>query len=406
MKINCYQVLIFFTLIFSVENQAQNKYLEGYYLTNNGQKIDCLILDEDWKSNPTSFNYKLNENAEVVNLSIDNASVFGIIDHSRYERHEVLNGKKIKDLQPSVNNAELDFKKERLFLKVLVEGDVNLYQYEEGSLKLFFIKNPENGKVEQLIFKTYANQDNQILYNNQFRTQLYKFLNLDRIDKDKLREIDYYRKELTGIVQLSNGDNSINFSENNKKNKKSTFNIYAKAGVALSSLEFKGPIANQNLTFDDETIFRFGVDIEYVFPFNNNKWAAYANPTYQNYKAESFFLVAEGLPSESRIETNVEYNSIELPFGIRHYFFLADDSRIYLNAAIVLDANLNSSIKSTGNRFLDIRSGTNFSIGIGYQYQKFGLEFLYFTSRNLLDRYLGNEANYKAVAFQLSYKLF
>ena len=130
---------LFLNLYLSTEIFAQNNFQKGYYINNNGNVIECLILNEDWKSSPSIFKYKISEGQDVNTASIENVSVFEINGALKYERHEVLIARNLKDLTPTQNNSELDFKKETLFLKVLVEGDVNLYQYEDGSLKIFFI---------------------------------------------------------------------------------------------------------------------------------------------------------------------------------------------------------------------------------------------------------------------------
>lgn len=401
LKISCLILLI----LFINQISAQTKFKSGYFINNSGDKVDCLIKSEGWKTNPKFFEYKLNENDKVKTGTLETVKSFVIDGISKYEKHEVMIGKDIRDLQPSKDNSELDFKKETLFLKMLIEGKVNLYQYEEGSLNIYFIKNPETSEVEQLVYKTYANQENRVKYNNRFRTQLYQALHSEKISV-KLRNVDYKRDDLVEIVSLYTGDEDSESNTTYFKKTKLDFNLYGKTGIGFTSLKAEGSTPGQNFAYDNKAIFRIGVELELILPFNNNKWALFISPTYQSYENNSQWIIGEGLPSESVIETPIEYNSIETPIGIRHYFFLNDNSKLYLSGALVVDANLNSQIKTTRTEILELQSSANFMLGLGYQYRQFGVEALYFTTRDLLDRYVGISAYYDVFAFQLTYKFF
>lgn len=54
-------ILIFTLTILSINTFAQD-FEKGFYIENNGKRVDCLIKNIDWLYNPESFEYKLNEN--------------------------------------------------------------------------------------------------------------------------------------------------------------------------------------------------------------------------------------------------------------------------------------------------------------------------------------------------------
>ena len=69
---------------------------------------------------------------------------------------------------------------------------------------------------------------------------------------------------------------------------------------------------------------RFGVETEFILAFNKNKWGVTIEPTYQYYKSEK---------KPSDVEAKLNYTSVEIPIGIRHYFYLSEKSKIFINAS-------------------------------------------------------------------------
>lgn len=54
-------LLLLLALKFSFVVNAQINFEKGYFISNDNEKIECLIKSIDWKNNPTEFKYKLNE---------------------------------------------------------------------------------------------------------------------------------------------------------------------------------------------------------------------------------------------------------------------------------------------------------------------------------------------------------
>lgn len=51
--------LLILTVLLSLITNAQIIFEKGYYITNDDQKIDCFIKNNDWKYNPSEFDYQL-----------------------------------------------------------------------------------------------------------------------------------------------------------------------------------------------------------------------------------------------------------------------------------------------------------------------------------------------------------
>jgi hypothetical protein len=108
---------------------TQVKFDSGYFVANDGRKTVCLIKNYDWKYNPTEFLYKQNENADVQKATIGDVREFGIVNFSLYERFEIDIDTSTDQLDAKTTNASPEFKRETVFLKVLVQGKASLYSY-------------------------------------------------------------------------------------------------------------------------------------------------------------------------------------------------------------------------------------------------------------------------------------
>ena len=111
------------------------------------------------------------------------------------------------------------------------------------------------------------------------------------------------------------------------------------------------------------------------------------------------------MPFDDKITVN--YTSIELPIGIRHYMFLGNNSKLFINAALIYDFSQNSNFDFERLPDLDIKSNNNLVIGLGYKHHdKYSLEFRYAISRNLLSNQAVWNSDYNNIAIIFGYTLF
>lgn len=162
--------------------------------------------------------------------------------------------------------------------------------------------------------------------------------------------------------------------------------------------------SNKNVNFDNEFIYRFGGELEMILPFNNNKWAIIIEPSYQSYSGETIRYNSESFLSDVKIEAT--YNSLEIPFGVRHYFFLNDESKIFVNAFYTLIYTKDSDIKFNDETGLEIEKAAGQSIGLGYSNKKLSAECRYEFTRDILSTYSYWFSDYNQVSLIFGYQLF
>ncbi|MGO2101595.1 MAG: outer membrane beta-barrel protein [Psychroflexus halocasei] len=404
------QLLSLLLFIIGFNSYAQITFEEGYYIDNSGQKITCLIKNVDWKNTPTQIEYKLQENDEAQLKSIETLDEFGINGISKYIKAKVEIDRSSKNINRLSQNRNPIFSEENLFLKVLVEGQANLYEYNDGNLLRYFYS-LKDSEIKQLIYKKYKTVDGDVSENNRYRQQLWSDLSCDGFDQQKLEYINYSKRDLVKQFTKFNDCVESDYINFNAKDKRDFFHLTIKPRLNISSLTFGNSLSDIDpIEFDDETGFGIGIDLEFVLPFNKNKWAITLEPAYQSFKSESS-SPTDNIVGGERVAI-VDYSSIEIPIGLRHYFYINKKSAIYLNAAYVMDFSMSSSVEFTrkdGSNLntIEVKKGNNIAFGAGYQYnKKFSLEFRYQTNRDILDSYEYWSSDYSSMSFILGYQIF
>ncbi|MFK5878829.1 MAG: tRNA modification GTPase [Flavobacteriaceae bacterium] len=414
------QLILLLTAFTATNFYSQINFEKGYYIHNSGQKTDCLIKNNDWKNNPIGFEYKISENDETKTFSIKSIKEFGIYDNVKYIRKAVMIDRSSETIKTMSLDKNPIFKEEELYLKVLIEGKANLYFYEDGRLRRYFY-NIENSNIEQLIFKSYLENSNNehldkdsyesIRKNNRFRQQIWTDLKCSTIKLNSVEKLEYKKNSLIHIFSQYNKCSNSDFINYGGKQNVKLFNLTLRPRLRSSSLALQNDTSlSSDIEFGNTLGFGFGVEAEFILPFNKNKWAISIEPTYQNFKANKTTDVSN--VSGGKLIGEVKYNSIEVPVSIRHYFFLNKNSKIFVNASFVIDFTSKSSIEfkradNSSYNTLDITTGTNLALGIGYKLNnKYGIEMRYQAGRDIIENYSFWSSSYKTLSVIFGYTLF
>ncbi|MBG7631799.1 MAG: tRNA modification GTPase [Bacteroidetes bacterium] len=398
MKIKLLLSIIF---LVSIHTNAQIIFEKGYFINNNDQITECLIKNIDWRKNPTGFEYKLLQNDLPKEANISTVKEFGVYNYSKYIRAFVKIDRSPTETNELSYNRNPIWSEEILFLKVLTEGPASLYNYiDERSNGFFFNKN--NGAIEQLVCKNYLNNDNTVSKNIYYKQQLLNNVNCKKLNALAFTKIRYFENELVKHFNNNNlceGEEIISYKASKPKKQ---LHLKITPGINFSSISVQNNDnkiwkPKEDVDFDSKTNFRIGMELEYIFPFNKNKWAFITAFNYQYYK--------DTQELETQIAT-VNYQSIELSMGLRYYIYLNSNSKIFLNAIGVYDFNLDSSIEYERSRSdFEIRTTVNTAFGLGYNFNKFSAELRIYSRRNLLMNHIGVWADYNNLSFIIGYNI-
>ena len=404
------QILLLLFLTFHTILFAQIQYEKGYYLTNNGEKVEGYIENKDWKYTPESFSFKSSFNSKEKIISIKNSKLFAFENSKVFEKFTV----KIDTSKTQLKNLNTDrnphYNEKTVFLELLVEGDANLYSNNSTNFKKKYFFKTSTNTITQLVFKEYIikksnNGTPSVAKNNYFKQQILNNLKCEIIDLNRVNSLSYKKKNLVRIFEDYNKCKDENYNPY-YEDKKNSHNIALsiRPGLTYSSIDFTY-IDDLNAKFDTEIGYRIGFELEYILPFNNNKWGIIIEPSYSQYDSRIFLKDSNDytyIDNSQNIE--ITYNSLGLQAGLRYYFFINNKASIFINGTFYQQfsaSNSNLEIQHSRN-FSIYKSTNNLAAGVGFNFnRKIALEINY-SNRELLN-YSEISAKYNQFSLILSY---
>jgi hypothetical protein len=247
-----------------------SKFEKGQIVTINGKQIDCFIDNQYWEKTPQSFIYKHEVNSEkTYNIISDSLKIIKISGVLLYKRFET-------DIEVSSHDNSIDdgakpkYQKKSVLMKCLVNSKTCLYAYKSSNnYGYYYAKENENPKY--LIFKPYKRQvksKTKLMYNNGFRSQLFKELSLHSYDLNQYSDIEYNEKDLIEYFKKYNGqlNATIQILDNKPT---SLFNLYvfANSNLLFGTFEYSG----KDLKVEDGFSNSIGVGGSYKLPICDYK---------------------------------------------------------------------------------------------------------------------------------------
>jgi hypothetical protein len=162
------------------------------------------------------------------------------------------------------------------------------------------------------------------------------------------------------------------------KQNRDFLNLRITPGLNYSSMT----ISSLAVEFKPKVNIRLGLDAEIILPFNKNKWALVFEPTYNSFNSEG----------ESNIgKLSITYNYIEFPFGLRYYFFLNSETKLFVNGYMLPGyvTAFNNTIVSEypgapSYKLNYYHSIHYYAMGGGISFNRFSAEMRYYTGQNPL----------------------
>jgi len=397
MKIR-FLLLLFFI---SIHSFSQIKFEKGYFIDSENHKTECLIKDSDWRNNPSKFKYKLGEIDEVKEADISSITEFCIYERAKYVRANVKIDRSGEELSNLSNSRNPEFSEEQLFLKVVEEGPATLYYYRDPKISRLFYK-VNDLPLEQLVYKEYYTADGLVATNAMFRQQLFINVNCNKsVSVASIESIRYNEKELAKYFQKYNECTGDTIPKQVKE-KRDLFNLRIIPGLNYSSFSISNYL--YKIDFNKKVTFRIGLQAEFVLPFNKNKWSVIFEPTYQSFNSKG--------KNKSEDIAKINYAFIEFPVGIRHYFFLNEKLKLFVNGLFITNftLKLNSSL-ATGNKpmgyisYMNLDPMDSFGLGAGIENKRISAEIRYCPHRQLT-RLQPYTSNFSRLSLLIGFKIF
>jgi len=396
-------------------SNAQVSFEKGYFISNNGIRTECFIRNLDWKNNPTDFKYKsqINDNDSKTE-TIANVQEFGIDNTVTFKRAKVKMDRSSDNLDKLSETGQPVWEENTLFLRLLVQGEATLYSYTDGNLIRYFYET-KSIPLEQLTYLKYTltkgdKSTGELRENDYYKQQLNNNVRLANTADSEITNLKYKKSDLTRyFLKYNNTDNKTK-SGVISKSSKGHFHLKITPELSFISGSMNdGDSPSIDVNLDSNTNLKIGLEAEYLLPFNNNKWSLFLNPAYQKYETTKQYSrpgLFAGSPSITR-NIEIKYSSIQVPIGLRYYFLINNNSKVFINAAYSFDINGKASLSFDKNTELESKSGSNFAFGVGYNFKnKFSAEIRTNTKKQLLTDYNTISVEYKAIDLVFAYTIF
>jgi hypothetical protein len=385
-------------LFFISEVYCQIRFEPGYVIDHEGRKTECLIKNQDWKDNPEKITYKLSESDTVRTGTVATLSEFKVAGFARYLAVDIKIDRSSSAISELTVNRKPVWSQEKIFVKAIVEGKATLYMWSGDNLIRFFYS-VDDKPVEQLVYKQYLVSPGRTGENNTYHGQLWNDVRCSDARSAEMKSLQYRQSKLEMYFKEYNKCNGSEPTEEPKMAVRNVFNLKVTAGLNMSSLDIvrEFNVFKTEMKFDDKVTPRLGVEAEFIMPFHKNKWGLLIEPSFQSFKSKA---------SADNFTASINYSFVEFAIGVRHYFFLNEKARAFLNIYYVpgLRFARDKDLQFISTK-LDISQTDTFSGGLGLQYGRISGDFRYYVNADITAQYAHYLSSFGRTSFTVGYKL-
>ncbi|MCU4156449.1 hypothetical protein J1N10_10705 [Carboxylicivirga sp. A043] len=408
------KALILLALLIATSTFAQQNPLNGYFIKNNNDTINCFLILRNWNSSPKYFEYKLSENGPIQKIESSELNELVVKNKIKYVRHSF-------DIDPTYLSKDRTLSKidtTKVLLQQLVEGDANLYSLPSTERDIFLYSINGNN-ISYLMYQAEDNSTaNYHMYSlNEtgkkqkndytFRSQLLDDMASAQLSIDYFSNLKYDTKELIKLFTAYNSTTNQQQTDYTLcVRKKSSFRIRAKAGLSYNQMKLPPRFVSYYAKEVNGMGYQAGVDLEVLFG-RKNIWAISFEPMFLAYDEQ--FLYGEG-ETASHIRTNIDYFVCQLPISARNYLMVRPNWSAYIQLGLAYEVPLNAQISTelitngTELKSYNIKGAASIISSIGCNYQRFGCEYRYEFEKDLM-KMTGVRVNFLRSMISLSYRL-
>lgn len=225
------------------------------------------------------------------------------------------------------------------------------------------------------------------------------------MEKD-IKKIDYKKSDLINyFMAYNNCQDNHEFTVYKRKRKQDLFNLSVRPRYDRSSLTIKNNGSNTAHDFGSVSGFRLAIVAELVMPFHRNKIAIVTEAFIQKFEAKGDIETKNNVQSTQGVRVN--YKAWRIPVGLRYYFFLNDNSKVFINGYVVIDAVRNSTIHFEQTGDLTLVNTVSLAAGVGYNYNnRYTIELRSIGKRNMLSNYHFWTSEYGSSSIIFGLRLF
>jgi hypothetical protein len=382
-------------LLFSFfQISAQTTFKKGYIIDLKGQKSDCWIQNAIWDQNPDHFDYKLTESGIVQQGDTHTIQSFGIEGTWKYVRCQVGIDWSSFRLDALSWEKEVHLKEETLFLRVLIDGPVMLYQYKGREITRFFYNKGDS--IQQLIYKEYLilGDAKKIGKVRHFQRQLVVAMDCGSDVLQRSSKMEYKEADLLRFYRQYYACTKESYTDYKPYNRIKPVALYITPRLDYSSIRLYSTDQPQSVTtYPGKTTVGLGARYEYFLPRLKHNWSVTVEPAFETYFGSAGASI-------------FNYSSIELPVGIKYYYHPFSKNSFFAQTAIVPNINRGGTYRlPNGVTAVRLQTRRNAMFGVGYAYKRISIEGRWYTGREILSNSDLGATQYRKISLILGFRL-
>lgn len=370
---------------------AQDLFEAGYYVNNQGEGIHGYIDVYPLTNAPTTIRFKEHNTGKISLISISEIKEYQVSGF-KFER---FTGDIDLNLSPN-SNTEPVFDSRVIFLRMIVEGEINLYSYKESDSIIYFYATSTT-KPTQLINTEFVRNDNKPAFNRIYRNQLRDFVQCESM-LGLINDLKYDEKEL--VVFFKEYNSCLDSSSKTYSGLPFTSSKYLNVSLSVGRTTYS-MVATTQLNdikiakFKDNVIPNIAIELEQLLPLTRNRVSIWARGDYKSFSDEEP-ATFEGVDENSKLH----YNTIEASLGGRGYV-----GQGFIKGFV--DAGLSKSFEVGEGVYIDYENRKDFTTPKFPLHFVFGLgvmvdnRFVLDTRLEYLDKRLSEQFSFEDINYSM-----
>ena len=382
----------------------------GYYVTKSGQKVN-VEFEKRPGFGATELSVK-KPGGGYEKISLSDINEFGVPNVYRMQRFDVDADLSVDRYTKVSPKSEAIFQNRSLFMESLVDGDASLYVYEDGYFTNYFYSvKSKNIPLTQLLHKDFVLASGEAGTNNKFRQQLFENVSCEGDKVSDFTKRNYARKELVEVFNRYNTCKGGGSTELKGSDRGLAIKLAVFAGYSVNKYEsvVEGRSGSENFGSPQG-----GFEVEALFP--SKQFSFFGRLGFSKATAEATSIRRMSSSTTIAVISKLDMPYADLYLGSRYYVLSSQRNKLYVDAAASLIIPFNGKVGIstivndngvvTDETSFKLSSNLGFAFAAGYIFNdKWGAEFRYNTTQNLLGDKTPIEGNFSRMSLNVRYTI-
>jgi hypothetical protein len=259
---------------------AQENFLTGFIVNLSGDTVHGEIDYRGWDVSPSSVNFRKGARNIKQAFSSGDIRAFGVQTKKGPEVYRAFMVRLINnshDLSKLSNHPQPTWDQTQIFLQLLEDGALSLYKYKRADARIHFFISKGADLPAELIFHTYADYNNALYYNREYRQQLQAATaDCPDMKSSGTDGLEYHEKAITKLVSRYNTckvEKSYSF-----RNERNPVHISLTAGANYARFRTEGLPPYDIMDYKGSFGASVGATFQFVLPRQNEKLSILIEP--------------------------------------------------------------------------------------------------------------------------------